>query len=132
MHAGADADNAPGRKPLCLRRRSALFVPRDAGGAAERRQTQRREDGDRIPDPGSAAYPSPCRGWREGVRRRLEQWCGSRSTEHARACAHDRWADRHPIGPRQGTRVAVTLPTAPPLLWMDGGVRERHSARLDD
>jgi len=28
--------------------------------------------------------------------------------------------------------VAVTLPTAPPLLWMDGGVRERHSARLDD
>jgi signal transduction histidine kinase len=30
--------------------------------------------------------------------------------------------------PGQGTRVAVTLPTAPALLWMDGGVRERQSA----
>jgi len=34
--------------------------------------------------------------------------------------------------PGQGTRVAVTLPTAPALLSMDGRVRERPSARLDD
>jgi signal transduction histidine kinase len=32
--------------------------------------------------------------------------------------------------PGQGTRVAVTLPTAGALLWMNGGVRERHTAEL--
>lgn len=30
--------------------------------------------------------------------------------------------------PGRGTRVAVTLPTALALSWMDGGVRERHTA----
>ncbi len=34
--------------------------------------------------------------------------------------------------PGQGTRVAVTLPTSPALLSMDGKVRERPSARRND
>jgi signal transduction histidine kinase len=34
--------------------------------------------------------------------------------------------------PGQGTRVAVTLPTAPAAVWMDGRVGERPGARLDD
>jgi signal transduction histidine kinase len=30
--------------------------------------------------------------------------------------------------PGRGTRVAVTLPTAPPPIWGNGGIREKHSA----
>jgi signal transduction histidine kinase len=34
--------------------------------------------------------------------------------------------------PGQGTRVAVTLPTDPALVWMNGRIRERHRPELDE